>query len=284
MWFCHIFLLHFSIKYAISVDIMCRNAYNKSMLFDITHSLYLIISYLLTIGGLIACYFFLKKDEQKRFILKLSAVITVIIHYSSLWVDLFSTGEPDLQDSMLLPIYPCNICMWLLLITAFCKKRDNIAFNLLSEFTFWAGTVCGTIGILLNENYANTPTLADYDILKGLLSHSTMVFGALYLRVSGTVKIRVFNTVSATCGLLLFLVDGLLINGLFSLFKLEPCNCMYLQEPPFPDMPWLQNYVMGAAAVLLVFGVTALYEYFALPKEERWYRKLKQKINARKGE
>ncbi len=253
------------------------------MLFDITHTLYLIISYLLTAGGLVACYMFLKKEEHKILVLKISALVTVAIHYSSLWVDFFATGEPDLQDSMLLPIYPCNICMWLLLITAFCKKRKGVAFRILSEFTFWAGTVCGTIGILLNENYANTPSLADYDILKGLLSHSTMVFGALYLLVSGTVKIRVFNIISASLGLCLFLVNGAIINGLFSLFSLEPCNCMYLQEPPFPDMPWLQNYVMGAGAVLLVFAVTAIYEWISLPKEERWYYQLKEKFNAKKG-
>jgi hypothetical protein len=42
-------------------------------------------------------------------------------------------------------------------------------------------------------------------------------------------------------------------------------------------MPWLTNYVMGIAAVLLVFGVCALYEFFALQKDERWYAKLKKR-------
>lgn len=247
------------------------------MLFDTTHILYLIISSFLTIGGLCACYFLIKKESHKLIVLKISAVSTVVIHYSSLWVDFFTTGNAQVQSSMLLPIYPCNICMWLLLISAFCKRRNNVAFRILTEFTFWAGTVCGMIGIVLNENYANTPTLLDYDILKGLLSHSTMVFGAIYLLVSGMVKIRVFNAISAICGLLFFLLDGAIINGLYAIFALEPVNSMYLLEPPFPDMPWLQNYLMGIVAVLLIFAIGVLYEFLTLPKEKRWYYKLKEK-------
>ena len=104
-----------------------------------------------------------------------------------------------------------------------------------------------------------------------------MVFGCIYLLVSEIVKIRVFNVLSAACGLLLFIVDGAVINGLYAVFGLDPVNSMYLLEPPFENMPWLTNYVMGIAAVLLVFGVCALYEFFALQKDERWYAKLKKR-------
>ena len=247
------------------------------MLFDTTHILYIVITYLLTAAGLVACYFRVKKEEYKFLVLKISALVTVALHYSSLWVEFFQTGSAEVQSPMLLPIYPCNICMWLLLITAFCKKRENVAFRMLSEYTFWAGVICGTLGIVLNENYANTPSLADYEILKGLLSHSTMVFGCMYLLVSGIVKVRVFNVLSAVCGLLLFIVDGAIINGLYAAFELDPVNSMYLLEPPFANMPWLTNYVMGIAAVVLVFGICALYEFLALPKDERWYTKLKKR-------
>ncbi len=253
------------------------------MLFDLTHTLYMLISVLITAGLLVLAYFFVRNEKGKVRVLKIAAILTVGVHFSSLWVDFFRTGTAEVQASMLLPIYPCNICMWLLLITACVKNRTGKAYRILSEFTFWAGVVCGSIGILLNENYANTPTLLDYDIFKGLFSHSTMVFGALYLLVGGFVKIRVFNTVSVVCGLLFFILDGLIINGLYTRFGLGDCNAMYLQENPFPNLPWLSSFVMGVMAVALVFAVTCIYEQITLEKQERWYTKInnlkKQRIS-----
>lgn len=241
------------------------------MLFDRTHILYMLISSFITAGLLVLAYFFVKTQKGKERVLKIAAIVTVAIHFSSLWVDFFRTGEATVQESMLIPLYPCNICMWLLLIVSLWKNRKGVAYTVLCEFTFWAGVVCGSLGIILNENYGRTPDLRDYEILKGLVSHSTMVFGALYLLVGKFMRIRVFNTVSGACGLLLFILDGYVINTLYAAFGLSPCNAMYLLETPFPQMPWLSPYLMGVMALVLVFGITALHEQLSLPKEERWY-------------
>jgi hypothetical protein len=242
------------------------------------------ISALVSAVLLVVLYKKIKEQSAKEGILKFFAVVTVIIHYSSLWVDYFKSGSATVQSPMLLPIHPCNVCMWLLLISAFVKKREGTLYRLLTEFTFWAGTVCGTIGIVLNENFGNNPTLADYEVLKGMLSHSTMLFGAIYLLIGGFVKIRVFNVLSVISGLLLFVTDGAIINTLYLVFLDEKCNSMYLQEPPFADMPWLNTLVMGLLGVLVAFSISALYELIALPKEERWYSLLKKKYCERKDE
>ena len=251
-------------------------------MFGTVHILYMIISVLISAVLLVIISMKVKEQSSKEGILKFFAVATVIIHYSSLWVDLFTDGTATVQSPMLLPIHPCNVCMWLLLISAFVKRREGTLYRLLTEFTFWAGTVCGTIGIVLNENFGNNPTLADYEVLKGMLSHSTMLFGAIYLLVGGFVKIRVFNVLSVVSGLLLFVADGAIINTLYLVFLDERCNSMYLQEPPFPDMPWLNTLVMGILGVLVAFSISALYELIALPKEERWYSVLAKKYRERK--
>ena len=245
------------------------------MLFDLTHILYMVISAILSAGLLVLLYLKLKDMRKKETVLKVFAIITVIIHYSSLWVDYLSTGSATVQASMLLPIYPCNVMMWLLLITSFVKKREGFAYKSLSEFTFLAGTFCGIIGILLNENYGATPNLLEYEILKGLLSHSTMVLGCIYLKTAGFVKVRVSNVISVALGLTLFLVDGLFINGLYKVFDLGSVNSMYLQHPPFENLPFLNTIFMGVMGLLLVFIITAIVEQVALPKEERWYTILK---------
>lgn len=240
-------------------------------MFDLGHILYMIISGI--ISGLLLWLMFkyLKSEEKKYQALKFYAMITVIIHYSSLWVDFFKDGSAEVESVMLLPIYPCNICMWLLVACAFIKNRNSEAYRILTEFTFWAGCVCGFIGILLNENYASTPNLLDYDVLKGLLSHSTMIIGCAFLAVSGIVKIRVKNVLSVIAGLMLFLIDGMLINTLYFIFELDPCNSMYLLEAPFSDIPWLITPVIGLMGVAVAFVLTALYEQVFLPKGNRWY-------------
>lgn len=236
----------------------------------------MLISALISAAILVALYFRARSDRAQGAALKLMALVTVAIHYSSIWVDFFARGELSIEESQLLPIHPCNVCMWLLLACSFIKNRESQIFKLISEFVFWGGTVCGSIGIIINENFADNPTLADYDVLKGMLSHSTMVLGCVYLLVSGIVKIRVSNVISVVAGLSLFVIDGSIINALYRIFDRGNCNSMYLQELPFPDMPWLNTLTMGIMGVALTFTITVIYETIALKKEERWYSKIKK--------
>ena len=242
----------------------------------------MLISGIIGAGVLLGLYI-LKNQRANVLALRFFAIITVIIHYSPLWVDFFTEGYAEVSSVMLLPIHPCNVCMWLLLASSFIPEKNGVVARIVKEFTFWGGTVCGAIGTILNENFGSNPTLADYDVLKGLLSHSTMVIGCILLFTAGFVKIRVFsNVISVVSGLCFFVVDGFIINTLYSIFGLEPCNSMYLLEAPFSDIPWLITPVMGILAVIFAFSVCMLFEAIALPKEERWYSKIKSHINNKK--
>ena len=234
----------------------------------------MVISGLISIAILLLMRRFCKTDGSKSVAIRFFAVITVIIHYSSMWVEYLTTGSATADSSMLFPLYACNICMWLLLIVSFTQKRENFVYRTLTEFTFWAGCVCGFIGILLNEQYGYNPNLQDYHILKGLLSHSTMIVGAALLAVLGIVKIRVRNVLSVALGLTLFIAVGATMNALYAHFELPPCNSMYLLSPPYSDLPWLNSGFIGAVALLTAFLLSALYEQIFLPKNERWYARL----------
>lgn len=236
----------------------------------------MIVSGVITVGILLLAFFFCKTDKSKSIAIKFFAVITVILHYSTLWVDYLTTGVAIAEPPMLFPIYPCNICMWLLLISAFIKRRNNFAYRTLTEFTFWAGCVCGFIGILFNEHYAANPNLLDYHVLKGLLSHSTMIVGAAMLAVLGIVKIRIKNVLSVAIGLTFFIIDGAAINALYAHFELPPCNAMYLLEAPFSSLPWLGTTTVGLMALATALILSALYEQIFVPKSERWYMLIKR--------
>ena len=220
-----------------------------------------------------------KNEKFKNIIIRVLAVVTVILHFSDVYVSFFTTGTADVGSEHLLPIYPCHILMWLLLICAFLKNRNNKAAKVLQEFTFFAGIVCGSLGILFNERFDSHPTLTDWNTLKGLLSHSTLIMGCIYLLVARFIKIRVSNTISVFLGLCLFLVDGYIINGLYKVFGLGECNSMYLQKPPLEGLEWFSTWFMGMLGIAIVFIITVLYEWLALKKEDRWYVILKNKIN-----
>jgi hypothetical protein len=244
-------------------------------MFNTVHILYMVCSGILTAVLLFLARRYAKDQQTRNFILKCSAIITVAIHYSNLWVDYFASGgSATIENNQILPVYPCNVVMWMLLIAAFLQNKKCLLFQLLGEFCMIGGTVCGVVGIVLNANFDANPTLADYDILKGLLSHSTMLFGCLYMAVGQFVRIRMFNTVSVTAGLGCFVVCGLLVDSLYAAFGMEPPDGMFLRSNPYFDTPVV---VLGIGVIGVMFVVFALWE-LRLPREERWYRK----INLRK--
>lgn len=239
-------------------------------MFNTQHILYMLISFLLTAGLLVLLRLKVTEQSKKDGVLKFFAILTVIIHYSSIWVDYFTFGEAKVENNMILPVYPCNVVMWMLLIASLLHNKKSVVFQILSEFCFIGGTVCGVVGIVLNANFGNTPTLADYDILKGMLSHSTMLFGCLYMMVGGYVKIRVFNALSVTAGLGTFVACGIFVNSLYEHFGMEAPDGMFLRSNPYLKT---SPIVLGVVFVLLMFIGLALWE-LRLPKEDRWYSKI----------
>ena len=252
-------------------------------MFDKNHIIFTITAFSLIIIGLILTYKLVKTKDRKKLVLKISALATVIIHFSSLYVDFFSGREPSVEDSMLLPIYPCNIAMWTLLILAYMKNTDGKLFKFLAVVTFYLGIFGGILGIVINEIYMNNPNLLEWGVLKGLLSHTTMLFGCVYVVVGGFLKPRVSNIIYVLFGLIMLIVDGGLMILLHVIFKLDPPNAMYLLERPFEAIPWLNVITIGILALLIIFTALAIYEWIAFKKEDRWYAKLKEFIETKKA-
>lgn len=240
-------------------------------MFNTQHIMYMVISGILTVMLLFLAARYAKDQKTKNFILKLSAIITVMIHYSNLWVDYFvSGGNATIENNQILPVYPCNVVMWMLLVASLLQNKKRLLFQVLSEFCFLVGSICGIVGIVLNVNFGNTPTLADYDILKGMLSHSTMLFGCLYMMVGKYVRIRVFNAVSVTIGLGTFVICGVGVNMLYEYFGMTPPDGMFLKSNPYTTV---SPVILGIWAIIILFCGLSIWE-LRLPKEDRWYSKL----------
>lgn len=152
----------------------------------------------------------------------------------------------------LLPVYPCNVMMWLLLAAALIRNKKSLGFQLISEFCFYVGTVCGVVGIAFNANFGANPTLADYGIFKGLLSHSTMLVGCLYLFTGDYVRIRLFNVASVAAGLAVFCLCGVAVDGLYVMNGMEPPDGMFLRSNPYFEGSVVWPALMVLALMYLV--------------------------------
>ena len=239
-------------------------------MFNLQHILYIVISSILTAMLLVLFPKYAKDDKSKNKILKFFAIITVVIHYSNLWVDYFSNGgTASVENNHILPVYPCNVIMWMLLVASLLQNKKSLGFQMLGEFCFYGGTICGIIGIVFNFNFDNTPTLADYDVLKGMVSHSTMLIGCLYLLVGRFIKVRVFNAISVAAGLATFVLCGILVNTLYESFGLEAPDGMWLKSNPYISV---SPMLLGIVFVIILFGVLALLD-LRNPAEQRWYSK-----------
>ena len=247
-------------------------------MFDTKHILFMVFSFIALLITFILCKLFIKSEKRKDIILKVAAILTLVLHYSPLYVEFFTKGSAEIYATMILPLYPCNVAMWLLVVAAFIRNKKSTAYRILAEITFYLGLIGGVFGIAFNEIYGNNPTFSDWHVLHGLISHVTLLLGCVWLLVGGYIKIRVFNVVSATIGLLGLFIDGLLMIGLYRLFNLDPVNCMFLLEPPLASVPFLNTYVIGLLVLIIIFAITAIFEQIKLPKEERWYTKLKNKF------
>ena len=238
-------------------------------MFNAQHILYMVISGALTILMLALAHRWLTEEKQKTRFLQFFAVITVLLHYSNLWVEYFTTGTAQVENNHILPVYPCNVIMWMLLIAAFMNNKQSVVFHMLGEFCFIVGTLCGIVGIGLNVNFDHNPTLTDYHVLKGLLSHSTMLVGCLYMLVGDWIQIRMFNVVSVTAGFSVFVTCGLAVNQLYIHFGMTPPDGMFLLENPYVPIPTI---MLGIGFIILQFCCLLLAE-LRLPHKQQLHKK-----------
>ena len=244
-------------------------------MFTTTHLFYMlntgIVCALLLVG-----LFFLKNRSVSKFFVGSLALATLILHYIVEFRDFLysTTATVTLSAAMVMPIYPCHICMWLLILSAMLLDKKGPLATVIKDMTFWAGTICGSIGTIFNTDFIANPDLSDLYILKGMLSHTTMVCGCILLFVGGFVKIRVGRSLAAGLfGIAFFFTYGTFVNRLFAHFNLPPCNSMFLLEIPegFPE--WLTTLWIGMAVIIVILVVSLAFEQLFLKKEERWYHR-----------
>ena len=234
--------------------------------------------------------FFTKKfvvsERAKNIMLIVASFITILCHYSSLLyhhlLDRTAMLYLRCNPNLILPIYPCNVVMWSCVIYGLIKNKTSRFGKFMCDYIFWFGIVSTVVGMFANIDFINNPTLKNYDTVKGIIAHATLLFNVLLLPVFGHVKIEMKRNIThIIIAVVEMLVIGLYCNlAIFTLVSKEfayEVNSMFIVHSPFEGVDFLTFPIIAVIAVPVYFAVFAICEIFAYKKGERFYDRFRKK-------
>ena len=221
---------------------------------------------------------YVKRERTKNLILGAAAIFTISFHYSTFGFKLLTGGNAMeyLSDTpnLVLPIYPCNVVMWSALIFAFLKNKKSRVGMFFADYLFWFGIVSTLVGMFANVDFINNPTLADYENVKSIAAHATLLFNVLLLPVFGYIKIDVRrNITNIIISIFVMAIIGgycnLVFYALSSAEAAYDVNSMFLIHSPFDKLDFLTYPVISLIAVPLYFALFVICDFCAHKKGER---------------
>ncbi|MBO5879160.1 MAG: YwaF family protein [Clostridia bacterium] len=233
-----------------------------------------------------------KSEKMQNSLLLISALVTIIFHYSTFIFRFITGGEAIAYlketPNLILPIYPCNVVMWSCLILPFIKNESSKLKRLLVDYIFWFGIFSTLVGMFANVDFIMNPTLKDYEITKSIVAHATLLFNVLLLLVFGKVRIDMWqNLKNMFISVVIMYVIGLYCNLIFKvLVSVEAAydvNSMFIIHSPFDGAAFLRYPLIAAVAMLLYFALFTVCDLIKNKKGERWFDKaltaIKSKTN-----
>ena len=227
---------------------------------------------------------YIKTEKQQYLLFIVASVATVLMHYSIFFYNClkgtaleYLSAEPDL----LLPIYPCNLLMWIAVIFGLCKNKKTRFAEFICDYIFWFGIIAALVGMFANVDFINNPTLTDFNSTKSILAHGTLLFNILLLPLFGYVKVDFFrNMRHIIYSILLMLATGLYCTLVFSaLVSTEAAydeNSMFLLHSPFEGLEFLTYPVIALIAIPIYFALFTVCELLVYEKGNRYYDRLRR--------
>ena len=229
---------------------------------------------------------YVRKESAKKSILIFASLLTIVFHYSSAGLRLF-VGENWMayisdNPNLLLPIYPCNVVMWSALVFALLKNKTSRIGTFLADYLFWFGIVSTLVGMFANVDFIRNPTLADYENVKSIGAHATLLFNVLLLPLFGYVKIDVKRNIT---NIVISVFEMAAIGGYCNLVfgalaspeTAYDVNAMFLIHSPFEGIDFLVYPVIALIAVPIYFLTFVLCDLFAHKKESFFMKKIKKR-------
>ena len=229
---------------------------------------------------------FVKRERTQNVILIAAATITILFHYSTFLFRLVSGNDPmgylSESPNLILPIYPCNVVMWSALIFACLKDKKSKFGCFLTDYLFWFGIISTLVGMFANVDFIMNPTLTDYENVKSIGAHATLLFNVLLLLVFGYVKVDVKrNIINIVISIVEMAVIGGYCNVVFAaLASAEAAydvNSMFLLHSPFDGVDFLTYPVIALIAIPIYLAVFIICDLCVHKKGERFYNNIRKK-------
>jgi hypothetical protein len=172
--------------------------------------------------------------------------------------------------------------MWCCVIYGFLRNKESKFGRFLTDYIFWFGIVSTLVGMFANVDFVRNPTLADFDVTKGIVSHATLLFNILLLPIFGRVRVNVKKNIThIVISIFMMLVVGLYCNLVFHALVSEKMayevNSMFLIHSPFEGIEFLTYPIIALIAIPLYFSLFLLCDLFAHKNGERFFDLLLQK-------
>jgi hypothetical protein len=168
--------------------------------------------------------------------------------------------------------------MWSAVIFAFLKNKKSKFGIFLADYIFWFGLISTLVGMFANVDFINNPTLADYENVKSISAHATLLFNVILLPLFGYIKIDVKrNIISIVISIFVMALIGgycnLIFYALASKEMAYDVNSMFLIHSPFDGVDFLTYPVIALIAVPIYFALFVICDLCAHKKGERFYNK-----------
>ena len=208
-----------------------------------------------------------KSDRAESAVLLAASLVTIVFHYSTYLFYLLTGGAAfeylSENPNLILPIYPCNAVMWSCLIFALLKNKESRLYRLLADYIFWFGIFSTLVGMFANVDFIMNPTLKNYDIVKSIVAHATLLFNVLLLPLFGRIRLDFFgNMRSMIESVVIMYVIGLYCNMVFRVLVSPEAayavNSMFIIHSPFDGVAFLTYPVIAIVALLLYFVLFAV--------------------------
>ena len=228
---------------------------------------------------------FLKSESSRNIVLAIAAICTILLHYSTLIGKLVSgkdaIGYLSTTPNLILPIYPCNVVMWSALIFAFLKNKDSKIGKFFVDYIFWFGILSTLVGMFANVDFIKNPTLADWENVKSITAHATLLFNVLLLPIFGYVKIDLKrNMTNIILSIVVMALIGNYCNLVFHVLVSKDAaynvNSMFLIHSPFDGVDFLTYPLIALMAVPFYFIVFMVCDFCFHKPKERFYYKTKK--------